>query len=448
MNKFNEFQKVSKTEWIEKIQTDLKGKELSVLDINDPVEELTFAGYQHTEDGVNQAFSPGNAPYTRGMNLPNNEWNIGVLIRVEDECITNKKALKSLNEGADLIVFKSSKENIEWKSVLENIQVEFIKVQFVLTDLNDVSILKELLVKNLENIQFNLDFIEKFDRSQLKNCTGFFREKQIPFCSVNGFKVQQSGANTWQEISFCLSKGHEYLVQLMKSGLTIDEASACVSFKIGVGSNYFFETAKVRALKMLWAKIISEYNPEHNCSKNIHITAVVGHMNKSLKDPYTNLLRQTTEAMSAINGGIDALVILPYDDQSITSSSELAERMALNISSILKEESYLNKVIDPLGGSYSIEQITVLIANKAWKSFQELEALGGIFENEAKEFFTTKVNEKRELRIQRVTSGDQTFIGVNKFMNPDEPNSDWKAQESYLGMTPLIIEQAHKSIIA
>ncbi len=169
-------------------------------------------------------------------------------------------------------------------------------------------------------------------------------------------------------------------------------------------------------------------------------------MNKSLSDPYTNLLRQTTEAMSAINGGIDGIVILPYDNKSTKRSSELAERMALNISSILKEESYLNKVIDPLGGSYSIEVLTELIGKKAWALFQSMDNDGGITSDNVMANFKKMVNEKRSIRIEQITSGTQVNIGINKFMNPDTVNDEWVEQEQYLGLLPLIYEQEYKSM--
>ncbi len=237
MSNFKDFQKVSKSEWIEKIRTDLKGKDLSILDINDPIEELELPGYIHNEDGINQNLKPGNAPFLRGMNKINNDWSIGAFIEISAEKEANKKALKGLNEGAELLVFKAKKSSIDWDTVLRDIQVEYIQVQFILDNLNDVEILQNKLESHIQNIQFNLDFIGLFPMTELNRITPLFKKKQIPFCSINGFKIQQAGANTWQEIAFCLSAGHELLVELMTHGLSIDEASASISFKIGCGSN-------------------------------------------------------------------------------------------------------------------------------------------------------------------------------------------------------------------
>ena len=224
----------------------------------------------------------------------------------------------------------------------------------------------------------------------------------------------------------------------MTLGYTVDQASACISFNLGVGANYFFETSKFRALKQLWAKVINAYEPEHNCSHNCDITAVVGHLNKSLKDPYTNLLRQTTEAMSAINGGAVALVIKPYDVYSKNGSTELSERMALNISSILKEESYFDSVLDPLGGSYSIESSTDAIARKAWSKFQELEQKEAGVKSES---FITEISKKAAMRIKAVQDKTTLLIGINQFENPEVVDNDWTETQSYLGLPSLILEQ-------
>ena len=184
----------------------------------------------------------------------------------------------------------------------------------------------------------------------------------------------------------------------MDRGLTIDEAAACLHFNVGVGSNYFYEIAKIRAIRILWSKIIETYGVSHACSYNTRITGIVGFTNKSLKDPYTNLLRQTTEAMSLAFAGVHAICVLPYDQASEKGATSLSTRMAVNIPLILQEESYLDKVIDPLSGSYTIEYLTNEIAEKAWNSFQEIENEGGIGAENAQNSLKTTISEKAQLR--------------------------------------------------
>lgn len=435
---FNEFKKVSKSEWENKIISDLKGKDPSIISIDNKIEELKLSSYYHEED-ISKNEVPGNYPFTRGMNSNRNVWQNGAFILISNEKEANKKALLALNSGADLLVFKTEKESIDWKIVLKEIQFEYINVQFVIESKREFDSVFEIMNGKSENVQYNIDIVDHFSAEDFNSIANNFKDKQLRFCSVNGFKTQNIGANTWQEIAFCLNIGHDYLLRLMALGFTVDQASACISFNIGVGSNYFFETSKFRALKQLWAKVVHAYNPEHNCSHNCNITAVIGHVNKSLNDPYTNLLRQSTEAMSAINGGTNALVIKPYDIYSTNGTSDLSERMALNISNILKEESYFDAVIDPLGGSYSVESSTEAIARKAWSKFQELE------KNEdgvKSKFFIQEISEKAQLRTQSIRDKSTLLIGVNTFENPEEINNKWEPMQSYLGLPSLVLEQA------
>ena len=445
---FKEFQKISKLEWEKKIHAELKGNDPSLLEIDDPIEELHFKCYYHQDDSIVTNDLPGTFPFTRGMNSPNNTWNNGALILIDDEVQANKKALKSLNSGADLLVFKAEKDDVNWKVVLNEIQFEYIETQFVVNAKKDIEYILELIPESVSTVHFNLDFLDNnSDLNDFESIARKFKLHSQRFCSVNGFKLQQAGATTWQEIAFCLNTAHEYLLKLMGSGFTIDEASAAIGFKIGIGSNYFYETAKLRALKQLWSKIIHEYSPEHGCTYNCHITAVIGHSNKSLIDPHTNLLRQSTEAMSAINAGIDGIVILPYDLHSKNGASELAERMALNISTILKEESYLDMVIDPVGGSYSLEKLTELIGQKAWTAFQQLEKDGGVFNPKAIESFMNQIRIKRGMRIESFRKGETVGIGINTFEDPKAMPAEWKQMDEYLGMKPLILESEYKTTI-
>ena len=445
---FNEFDKVSKSEWIAKIEADLKGKDPALLFVNDELEDIAYSSYYHNEDATKKDELPGNFPFTRGMNRPNNHFKNGKLIQIHNEKSANTSALNALNSGADLLIFKSKKETTDWNKVTEGIQFKYIDTQLVIQSVSEFEQLFSLL-KNEENIQYNIDFhSENLNLADLKNIAQNFREKQLRFCAVNGFKIQQRGANAWQEIAFAISTAHEYLVQLMEAGFTIDEASACIAFNIGVGNNYFLESAKFRILKQLWAKIVRAYNPEHSCSYNCHITAVITHLNKSLKDPHTNLLRQTTEAMSAINAGIDGIAILPYDIFSAEGESELAARMALNISSILTEESYLDKVIDPLGGSYSIEKLSDLLGRKTWSEFQQMEATGGIFNANTLDTFKQEILSKRKMRIQLFNEGKTTVIGVNIYPPKKENDNEWEQISDYLGIAPLILEKELKTVSA
>ena len=393
---FKPFNAVNKAEWEAKLIADLKGKDPSVLRTNDAIEEIEFASYAHQEDITSTPETAGNFPFTRGMNTPSNEWKNGARIIVTDEKTANKEALEVLNLGADMLIFEQTKANTNWTTVLNDVQLEFIATHY--------------------------------------------KNKQSRFCVANGFKVQQAGATTWQEIAFCLSTGHEYIVKLMNAGFSIDEASACINFNIGVGSNYFYEIAKIRSLKRLWSKVIRAYEPQHACSHNCNINVQIGHSNKSVLDPHTNLLRQTTEAMAAATSGVHSITILPHDMYSSNGTSVLAQRMAINISTILQEESHLAKVVDPLGGSYSIELLTDQIAKKSWELFQKMDTDGGTLNESARKQLFDAISIKRQERIDAFINGKTVGIGMNKFKNSEESSASWKLPSAYLGLPTLILE--------
>lgn len=433
---FEKFQPSSLEEWTNQIVKELKGKELESLDFNDPIEEIDFRAFYHADNSPVSALNPGDFPATRGSKTTNNDWNNGALIDVKEEGTANKRALELLSSGADLLYFVQKTDKIDWTKVLEGVELQYIKAQFQVDTPADLVHILEIASEAKNHIAFCFNALHS---EKIVEISPFVRASQIPTFLVNGFGVQQSGATSWQEIVFCLSAGHEALLQLMNHGYSCDEAAVMVHFHVGIGANYFNEIAKFRALRMLWSKIIDAYKPEHDCSYNCQMTAIVGHTNKSLKDPYTNLLRQTTEVMSATNGA-DSIIVLPYDLYSSAGTSEIAQRMALNISLILKEESYLNHVIDPTAGSYSVEQLTDKIGRKAWELFQQMDGSGGIREEKTQAAFIEAISLKREMREEAITSGKQTLIGINKFPDPNAKDAEWIVPPSYLGMQPFVAE--------
>lgn len=437
-NLFQEFPAANLAEWKDKIVKDLKGKELSVLDFHDTIEDIDFRAYYHREERTSADLTPGSFPATRGSKTANNDWSNGALIIVSDEKDANSKALDLLMKGADMLCFAGHKENINWKSVLNEIQLEYIRAQFVLDSKQEAEQILSIAGSAKNQIAFCFDAMDS-----ISGLHDLMKESQTATYVVNGYGVQRCGANTWQEIAFCLSAGHETLINLMQAGFTIDEAAAQVHFHVGIGTNYFNEIAKLRSLRQLWSKVVAAYHPAHECSYNCQITAVIGHTNKSLRDPYTNLLRQTTETMSAASSA-DSILVLPYDLYAENGPSELAERMALNISTLLKEESYLHHVIDAPGGSYSVEQLTEKIGQKAWEYFQTLDKNGGITSDDVLQSFAKDVKETASKRMEAYSNGNSTLIGVNKFPDPNEKTTKWNEVPGYLGMKAFVADTIEK----
>ncbi|TXI83616.1 MAG: hypothetical protein E6Q38_03185 [Crocinitomicaceae bacterium] len=440
----NEFKSSSLEDWIVQLTKDLKGEDFSLLLRKDEIEEIEYSTFQHQESAEISSQVPGHFPFTRGLNTSSNDWSNGFSIDVQDEKVANKKALEVLMKGCDLLLFDlSSSSNTNFKTLFEGIQFDYIKTQIALANSEQFLDLKAYFQEEIPStISFNQDSNSIKSNTALSEALISELKQQQRFAiQINGFAIQQAGATTWQEIAYCLSEGHSSIVFLMENGLTIDEAAACVHFTVGIGSNYFFEIAKLRALKQNWASVIKAYAPAHNCSFNCVITAQIGFMNKSFKDPYTNLLRQTTETMSAASGGAHAIVVHPYDACTSNGSSNLSERMALNMSLILKEESYFNQVIDPLGGSYAIEDLTTKIARKSWELFQQLEQNGGFEKEEIKQRFIDQIHLKAKLRMEELQTIRKIVIGVNKFPNPQEVKTNtFIAKTSAFGLNSINFE--------
>jgi len=428
----SEFRGVNEDEWKAQLLKELKGDE-SKLVVYNKIEEISYSTFHYpSEYGLNSRTS-ASLPVQRGFYKSHSQWRNGIQISTENEQEANKTALNALMAGCDFIHFISTK-NTNWNAVLNEIGLEYIHTTFTIKDNTDFSELINVIGQdNLRFCSFNLTR-EVINFNEIKD---LINVNQLPVIQIDGFSFNQCGANAIQELGFVTEKALGALIDLMNLGLTIDEAAACIHFRIGVGANYLIEIAKFRALKILCANLVKAYNPQHNCSLNCQITAEVGWVNKSLKDPHTNLLRQTTEAMSAILGGIDRLILHPYDYCSVNGSSDLAQRMALNISNLLQDESYLATVSDALGGSFAIEILTNELAEKGWNLFKKMDVINPESQNEEwKKLVKSKVLQ----RIEMSKSSELTLIGINKFLNPEKIDNKWAEAKSFLGMSFLRLE--------
>jgi len=434
-NFFSEFPKSSIDEWEDRLRKELKDNDLSeAFSKSDDIEGLSFKSYVHDSEVSVSDEVPGVFPFKRSQKSENNNWLNSVLIEVVNELEANKNALEVLMTGADALIFNLTKENINLDQLLSEIGLEYIQVHFIVHSLDQFKALNVRFEQTTFDVFYRVDFHEV----DLKEFIQHISNHQKPFCFVNAFSIQQSGSSIKQELAYALSLGNEFLAKLLESGLSIEKASELIHFDFGVGSNYFNEIAKFRAFRAMWSFVLKNYN--HSNQNAIQLSASVGFVNKSLKDPYTNLLRQTTEAMSAIVGGVDSLTILPYDKLSVKGTSDFALRMAQNIPLILKEESYFDKVIDPIGGSYSIEKLTDEVIQISWDLFQELEGLNGIFNSECQLYLKNEIQKVIELKLAAYASNEKTLIGVNKFKALTEEENEWKIKESVLGLPQFIIE--------
>jgi methylmalonyl-CoA mutase len=232
----------------------------------------------------------------------------------------------------------------------------------------------------------------------------------FPANAVRADQLHESGAHAVQELGYALADGVERLAAAT-APIPVGEAIRQIHFVYAVGSNYFFEIAKLRAARMLWAQAVAAFGPADSdaCRARIHVRT--SRLNKSVYDRYTNLLRVTTEAMSAVIGGADTLYIEPFG---------FSPRLAQNVQRVLREESHLDAVADPAGGSYYIESLTDALASQAWKLFQAVEAEGGYSRALAGGSIEKALAETRAARRKAVSSRRRTLVGVNNFPNVSE----------------------------
>ena len=229
--------------------------------------------------------------------------------------------------------------------------------------------------------------------------------------AVRGDQLHDRGATAVQELAYALAEGVDALTALAESGLTAIDAAPRIQFVFGVGSNYFFEIAKLRAARLLWSQAVSAFGVTEGEASRMRIHSVTALENKSICDPWTNLLRCTTEALSAILGGCDALTVRSF---------HFPERLAENIQLVLKEEAHLGKVGDPAGGSYYIESLTASLAKEAWKLFQQVEAEGGYAAAKTSGAIESALKQSRDAQAKAVSSRRRALVGVNNYPNLNE----------------------------
>src|SRR5690606_11702039 len=260
--------------------------------------------------------------------------------------------------------------------------------------------------------------------------------------SIDASLYHNAGANMVQQLAYALAHANEYLNRIDNNsslrGIFTESSNekAEVIFNMSVGSNHFFEIAKIRALRLLWTTLISEYKFNIDC----HIYTSPTKRNKTLYDYNTNMLRTTTECMSAILGGSDTICNLPYD-AIYHKSNEFGNRIARNQLLILKHESYFDKVNNPADGAYYIETITNQLAEKALELFKNIEANGGFVKQLKEGTIQRKIKESADKEQQQFNAGDIVLTGTNKHANPSDKMKD------NLELYPFVKTNLRKTLI-
>jgi methylmalonyl-CoA mutase len=445
-NLFPEFPPVTPAEWEQKIIEDLKGADYEKKLVYKPIEGFRVKPYYVEEDLAQIEYLaqfPDQFPYVRGHKKSGNSWFIRQDIVVSDLKRTNEKALDILMKGIDSLGFildedkAYSKEDLDL--LLRNIFAEIVEINFH-CGANALEVLKnhyEMLVRynrDFQKICGSLEY-DPFGRliskgnfyaskdEDLETCSQLIRASEhlphFTVITVSGDLFHNAGATIVEELAFSLASGAEYLTQLTEKGLSVNKVAPKMRFRFATGSNYFLEIAKYRAARLLWAQIVKAYGPSKEDVARMTVHAVTSKWNKAMYDPYVNMLRTTTEAMSSIIAGIDSLTVGPFDEV-FEKPDDFSERIARNQQLLLKEESYLDQVADPSAGSYYIENLTDSIAAEAWRLFLEVDSEGGYLEAVNKGFIQKGIAATAAKRSADMASRKETILGVNQYPNFSE----------------------------
>ncbi|MFT4997955.1 MAG: methylmalonyl-CoA mutase [Chitinophagales bacterium] len=241
--------------------------------------------------------------------------------------------------------------------------------------------------------------------------------------SISGYHIQEAGADAALELAYTLADGKEYIRTAIAAGLDIDKFAGRLSFFWGVGMNFYMEIAKMRAARMLWARIVTEFNPKDERSKMLRTHSQTSGWSLTEQDPYNNVVRTTIEALAAVFGGTQSLHTNALDE-AIALPTEFSSRIARNTQLIIQEEAGITNVVDPWGGSYMMESLTQDMADKAWELIEEIEENGGMAKAIETGLPKLKIEESAAKKQARIDRGEDVIVGVNKYKLDSEDDVD------------------------
>ena len=439
---FTEFPPVPTEKWEEVITADLKGADYERKLVWKTGEGFNVRPYYRAEnlEGIKFLGSQaGEFPYVRGTHA-HNRWRVHQTVSVVCPKEANAEALKILNAGVDSLGFCIASADFsaaDLDMLLKDICIPAVEITFCGEKMANVAELvlakveKEGIAKEDVRIAFCIDPLVKglsskgdFCSPNGEKCIARIVElihktkeyKHVRIVTVAGQTFGNSGSTIVEELAFTLSAGHDYLVRLTDAGLDVDAAARKLRFSFSVSSNYFMEIAKFRAARMLWANIVKGYGPAKNCACKMQIHAETSRWNQTVYDPYVNMLRGTTEAMSATIAGVHSLEVMPFD-ASFENPTEFSKRIARNVELLLKNESHFDQVVDPAGGSYYVENLTQSIAAEAWKLFLEIEEKGGYTEAYKAGLIVERIKASAAAKDKNIATRRQTLLGANQYPN-------------------------------
>lgn len=424
---FDDFDHTTPKAWKQKIQVDLKGADYNESLLWKTEENITVKPFYTKEDRTHQK-----------INLPENGFHICQSLFIDDEKIANQLAIDALKRGATAIEFTANKKfNIQ--ELLNNISFDTIKIYFKLNFLDDNFTYSISKLINSKNCFFNIDIIGNLAKTgnwffNLKEDHSLFNKiinSNTNCIGVNSSLYQNAGANSTQQLAYTLAHANEYLNHYGK------DIASKIHFNFSVGSNYFFEIAKLRAFRILWNTLLNEYDTKSNTT---HIFSQPSLRNKTIYDYNVNMLRTTSECMSAILGGADTVSNISYDEM-FHKSNEFGERISRNQLLILQQESQLQEAQNIADGTYYIESITNQLAENALAIFKLIEKGGGFLKQLKEGVIQKKISESASKEQDLFKKGKLTLLGTNKLQNKNN------LMKNELELFPFVKTRIEKTLI-
>ncbi|KFB02288.1 methylmalonyl-CoA mutase [Mangrovimonas yunxiaonensis] len=431
---FNDFQAVSSKAWKQQIQADLKGADYNETLVWQSPEGIDVKPFYHADE-FDALATPSAEKAT--------SWNILETFYVANASTANKKALEALTKGAEALNFNIPNKDTAIQTLLEGI-AESIPI-YISLEFLDADYVKSILehAPNKAHTYIYCDIIGHLAKSgnwfstlndDHETCNRIVKETNT--LSIDLSLYQNAGATITQQLAYGLAHLNEYFNHFNEKLTAQEKEQLRVVFNVAVGTNYFFEIAKLRALRNLHFSLASEYGFNNTC----HIVATPTKRNKTIYDYNTNMLRTTTECMSAILGGANAICNSPYDT-IFHKTNEFGDRISRNQLLVLKHESYFDKVNNPASGTYYIESLTDQLSEKALTLFKDIEATGGFLSQLKEGTIQRKLKESAQNEQDQFNTGEKILLGTNKHPNPEDN------MKNNLELYPFVKTNPRKTLI-
>jgi len=413
----SEFPPVSTETWERAIHDDLKGADYAEKLVWRSPEGIDVKPYYRAEDvaGLNLSdTTPGDFPYVRGTRS-SGDWRIREHIHAVDPEEASSAARRALAAGAEEIAFLNAAiaNSSDLGILVANLGE--IPLHFAHVSPGTVRLVLERMTRRQSVALRSADLDWSADPAFSAEVISAAPAEFVPF-TIRAQDYADRGATAVEEIGFALASGVDFLAEMRECGVPVDRAAESVAFSFAMGPEYFMQIAKLRAFRAVWAQAVTSFGGAREHAR-ARIYALTSRWNRTIYDPHNNMLRATTEAMSAVLGGADSIYVAPFDD-CYNIGDEATQRLARNTQIILKQEAHLARVADAGGGSYYLEALTDAIAQRAWRQLQEIETAGGY--RKAAEQIEQTLDQRKAAQAKSVVTRRRVLTGTNRFANAAE----------------------------